>query len=299
MVRAFRESAAELQAAGFLSEPTGLSAPALTPVSAVNFPSEIPLTEPQLEILLAARLGDDISCAFNEAFTLQLRGALDVPALHDSLTQLVARHDALRATFEPGSDYFRVRDPFTLDLPIIDLSSKPRADQAAELTSLIREDASRPFDLAVGPLVRTRLVRLTADHHTLLFTSHHIVFDGWSTNVLLGELAAVYSARLAGTDASLPSAPSFRQYALDQERWKRSTERAEVEAWWVSKFSTPVTPLELPTDRPRGAVKFFMGDTARRVIGVAGYQRIKKFGRSRGVRCSRPCWPGSRHFYTS
>ena len=133
-----------------------------------------------------------------------------------------------------------------------------------------------------GPLFRTKLVKLGADHHALLFTSHHIIFDGWSTNVLLGELAALYAARLAGADAVLPTAPSFRKYALEQEKWKHSAERAEVEAWWVSKFRTPVTPLELPTDRPRGAVKSFNGNMARRVIGAAAYQRIKRFGAQQG-----------------
>ncbi|QJW98083.1 non-ribosomal peptide synthetase/type I polyketide synthase [Frigoriglobus tundricola] len=281
VLRAFRDSAAELRAGGFLSDPT---APAEGPTAAAPaaLPTDVPLTEPQFEILLAARLGDDVSCSFNEAFALHLRGPLDPAALRDALTQLVARHDALRASFEPGSDSFRVRDPFPLDLPVIDQSDRPAADRGEALGALIREDAARPFDLAAGPLVRAQLIQRTGTDHTLLFTSHHIVFDGWSATVLLGEMAALYAARLAGTDPALPPAPSFRQYALDQQRWKRSAERAAVEAWWVARFAHPVTPLELPTDRPRGAVRSHNGDTARRLIGAAGYQRIKRFGAQQG-----------------
>jgi len=281
VLRAFRDSAAELRAGGFLFE---LAVPAESPTTAppTGLPTEVPLTEPQFEILLAARLGDDVSCAFNEAVALHLRGPLDPQALRDSLTQLVARHDALRARFEPGRDSFRVCDPFPLDVPVADLSDRSEVDQAAELRTLVREDASRTFDLATGPLVRARLVKRTSTDHTLLFTSHHIVFDGWSSTVLLGELAALYAARLAGTEPTLPPAPSFRQYALDQQQWKRSAERAAVEAWWVARFADPVTPLELPTDRPRGAVKSSSGDTVRRLVGAAGYQRIKKFGAQQG-----------------
>ena len=74
----------------------------------------------------------------------------------------------------------------------------------------------------------------------------------------------------------------FRTYALDQSKWKQSAEHAEVEAWWAGKFATPVTPLELPTDRPRGSVKSFRGDTVRRTIGVPLYQRLKRFGAQNG-----------------
>ncbi|QDU24170.1 non-ribosomal peptide synthetase/type I polyketide synthase [Urbifossiella limnaea] len=281
VVRAFQESAAELQAAGFLPEPAG-APPQPAPAPAADLPAEVLMTEPQFEILVSARLGDEETCAFNEAVALHFRGALDVPALRDSLTALVARHDALRATFEPGGETFRVRDPFPLDLPVVDLSDRPEADREAGLTERVRADAARPFDLAAGPLVRAALVKLGPDRHTLLFTSHHIVFDGWSANVVLDELAAIYAARVAGTAPALPPAPSFRQYALDQQRWKRSPERAAVEAWWVSKFQTPVTPLELPTDRPRGAVKSFNGDTARRTIGPEAAARVKKFGARQG-----------------
>lgn len=282
IARAFRESAAEMRAAGFFADCSPPSVAAAPPAPSENLPREVPLTEPQFEILLSARLGDEESCSFNEAFALRLRGGLDRDALHHALNAVVARHDALRATFELGGERLRVHDPAPVELTAIDLSDRAEDARTAELDAIVRADAALPFDLVNGPLYRMKLVKLGADHHALLFTSHHIVFDGWSTNVLLGELAALYAARLAGTDPALPRAPSFRKYALDQETWKRSAERAELEAWWVAKFQTPVTPLELPTDRPRGAVKSFNGSTARQVVGAAAYQRIKRFGAQQG-----------------
>ena len=84
----------------------------------------------------------------------------------------------------------------------------------------------------------------------LLFTVHHIVCDGWSTNVLLNELGLLYASQSAGLPCALPDPMPYRSYAIAQDKWKQSPDRAAVEAWWVEKFATPVTLLELPTDRP-------------------------------------------------
>jgi len=281
IVSAFRESAAAMREAGFFAE-VARSVATLSAPPAPELPLEAPLTEPQVEVLLSARLGDDASCAFNEAFTLRLQGRLDEDALRGALDALVARHDSMRATIDPGGERLRVADAARVESPLIDLSGRPDVERNSEIEALLRSDAAQPFDLEQGPLVRMKLLKLGAEEHLLLFTSHHIVFDGWSTNVVLGELAKLYEAKVAGMDPSLRPAPSYRKYALDQARWKQSTDRAEVEAWWASKFQTPVSPLELPTDRPRGPVKSFNGDTARRVIGTEAYQRIKKFGAQQG-----------------
>jgi NRPS condensation-like uncharacterized protein len=171
-----------------------------------------------MEIWLSARLSDEASCAFNESFTLQLRGNLNPSALRKALERLVARHDALRGTFDPSGNCLRVLDNVAIDLPVIDLSSQSPDERTANLERIIREDASRPFDLVAGPLVRTQLIRLEDDLHALLFTTHHIVCDGWSTNVLLDEVAQLYTAQCTGKACTLPPPTPFREYALAQAR---------------------------------------------------------------------------------
>jgi amino acid adenylation domain-containing protein len=288
VARAFRDSVAELHADGFFAGPdrngppaAGVSVPDPKPRD-VALPKEVPLTEPQMEIWLSARLSDEASCAFNESLTLQLRGRLDATTLRDSLAQLVERHDALRSTFDPVRNCVRVLDTVSVDMPVVDLSALAQAERADKLAEMIRAEASMPFDLVAGPLVRVQLVKLEPELHRLLFTTHHIVCDGWSTNVLLGELGQLYGARCSGRTCALPAPMPFRQYALSQTEWKRSPEHADLETWWAAKFATPVTPLELPTDRPRASVKSFRGDTVRRTMGAAAYQRIKRFGAQQG-----------------
>ena len=235
-----------------------------------------------MEIWLSARLSDEASCAYNESFTLKMCGKLNHAALQNALEKLIGRHDALRSTFDPKQNCVRVLDTVPVDLPPIDLSIQGLSERAESLQNILRADASQPFDLVNGPLVRVKLIKLEKDFHTLLFTSHHIVCDGWSTNVLLGELGQLYAAEVAGTTANLPPATPFRDYAQTQAKWNQTPEHEAVENWWAQKFANGVSPLELPTDRPRGSVKSFAGNTARRMVGAGAYQRIKKFGAQHG-----------------
>ena len=286
IVSAFKDSVIELQAGGFLNGPghsqeVKVEAPK-APAKVVEWPKELPLTESQMEIWLSARLSDEASCAYNESFTLKMCGKLNHAALQKALEKLINRHDALRSTFDPKRNCVRVLDNVSVDLPPIDLSTKAASERAESLQNLLRADASQPFDLANGPLVRVKLIKLEEDFYTLLFTSHHIVCDGWSTNVLLGELGQLYAAEMAGTTANLPPATPFREYAQTQAKWNQTSEHAAVENWWAQKFANGVSPLELPTDRPRGSVKSFAGNTARRMVGAGAYQRIKKFGAQHG-----------------
>jgi amino acid adenylation domain-containing protein len=286
VVRAFRDSIAAMKAAGFWSgtvAPEPVPAPPLPKKPDAELPREVPLTEAQREVWLSAALGDDASCSFNESFTLHLRGKLNTAAFQETLQSLVDRHDALRATFDPMGQVLRIQDAVPVALRRVDLSAAATEEQSAQLRELIRQDATTPFDLVAGPLVRLTLVQFGPEQHILLFTTHHIVCDGWSTNVLLDELQALYTARCGGAAATLPEPMPFRAYALDQVKASSDSRRATVETWWLERFATPVSPLELPTDRPRPSVKSFRGDTVRRTIGAPLYQRLKQFGAQQGA----------------
>ena len=120
----------------------------------------------------------------------------------------------------------RFLDRVAIDMPVIDLSSLAAEERAARVAQLIREDAGVPFDLVNGPLCRAVLIRLQHDHHALVFTTHHLVCDGWSTNILLDELSRLYAARLRRSCAcDLPEPMHFSRYALSQAEWVTSPER--------------------------------------------------------------------------
>ena len=203
IVGAYREAAAEMQAAGFFPASRATVGVALSATGRT-----VPSTEPQREVWLADRLGPEASLAYNESISLDLRGELDVAALRHAVREIPARHDALRATFAAdGLTMHVANEAPVLEVPLHDLTTMAEAERDAALAAITERHVTEPFDLERGPLVRAELVRVSADHHILVFTGHHIVLDGWSYWVLVKDLAALYaqaigartSAALAGT----------------------------------------------------------------------------------------------------
>jgi amino acid adenylation domain-containing protein len=287
VAQAFKQSINEMQAGGVLPAPPRreLAIPAIptvVPAPDHHLGVEAPLTESQLEIWLSARISDEANCAYNESFTLRMRGQLDQESIRRAIGQLVNRHEALRATFDPSGTRQRFLEQVAIDTPLIDLTQNPADERPASFEQLIVEDAERPFDLIEGPLFRTMLVRLESDLHALVITAHHIICDGWSTNVLLEDLSKFYDANRRGTTAELAPPARFGSYARSNKEWTQSPGRAAVEQWWVEKFTAPVTPLDLPTDHPRQSIKSFRGDTVQRTIDSAALRRIKQFGARQG-----------------
>jgi len=264
VVNAFRDSIADMQAGGFLS----------APVPHPGVEREAPLTEAQIEIRLSAQLGDEESCSYNEGFTVHLRGTLNEDALHKSLQSIVDRHEALRSVLTESGDALRILPHIDLPLPVIDLSMHP-----GRVEQLKQDDAVTAFDLLHGPLVRTKLVRLSAEEHILFVTAHHMICDGWSTNVILDELGKLYSANCRGGLCNLPAPMQFSDYAHEQSRQNADS---KVEAYWVAEYTEPAPPLELPLDRPRPALKSYRGATHVAKISAESCRRIKKAGAQRG-----------------
>jgi amino acid adenylation domain-containing protein len=259
IVEAFDKASAQMMEAGLLGpSPQKASAP------------KGKLTESQMEIWLSAQLGDAASCAFNESITLDLRGPLDARALRMAARDLIQRHDALRICFALTGDGFTVTPRPDLSFTIVEPQEGQSADDC--LADLIEREASTAFDLINGPLIRFTLIPESGqDRHVLVITAHHIVCDGWSMNILLEELGALYSARLSGTAASLPQPHSFTAYA-----GQHGAVEPGAEAYWLEQFARLPDPLELPLDHPRPPVKSFRGDTLRATIEAQLYERVRQ-----------------------
>lgn len=292
VVRAFETSAAEMRQGDLLPPPDGerdreeTVAPALEETRTAS-PENIPvgalsLTDAQKEIWLAAQMGADASCAFNEGVSLRLRGPLDVVALRRCLEELTARHDALRTTFDASGDFQRVAAHGIFPMSVTDLGDSTPADREARLARIVGEEARVPFDLARGPLVRARLVRYGGELHDLVLTTHHLACDGWSFNVLLSELASLYSSHGKGAASSLPAAAAFSDFAVRELERRRGPGAAATESFWLGEFASLPPVLDLPTDRPRPAVKTYAGATARRTISGSLAKAVRQAGAREG-----------------
>ncbi len=271
VIKAFTDSVAEMQAAGFLPASSGAIIEA--PVAFPRFDSA-PTTEAQREIFHAVQMGDDANCSFNESNIIHLEGALDTAALKTALNDLIVRHPALRSTFsEDGLMQFFHPSGRAVEIMEHDFSSIAINSPSAllPLALIKRAESSIPFDLTNGSLFRLHLVKVSAERHELLFTAHHLVCDGWSFGMILAELATAYNARKAGRLPKLPPAMSFAEYAR-----LGNLRSATAEDFWVEKFSTDAPVLELPTDRPRPQVKTYAGAMEAITIDPERYARLKK-----------------------
>ena len=277
---AFAESLAALQSVGIVGSARAdatLVAPA--PLTA-DAPGPVPLTESQLEIWLAAQLGDAASCAFNESVSLDLRGDLNLDAWQSAVDRVIARHDALRATFSATGEEMRIADPAPFEYPFTDLSGSPATAEAA-YAKILDTDARTAFDLVKGPCVRAHLVKLAPGRHAFMLTAHHIICDGWSLNVIVSELGDIYASLCRAAEPQLPAALPFSVYARDQAK-RDAAELKKTEGFWLNQFAKVPGVLELPTDRPRPSVKSFSGASLCRRIDAKLYQAVKKAGARQG-----------------
>ncbi|MFT7837032.1 amino acid adenylation domain-containing protein [Saccharothrix sp. BKS2] len=218
---------------------------------------DVPLSFAQQRLWFIDQLEPD-SAAYNIAELLEITGPLRVDALERALNAVVARHEALRTTVAvvDGVPVQRIASESTIRLSVEDGRSPEQARARAW------QDADRPFDLTAGPLLRATLHPTGPDRFLLAFTWHHLVFDGWSQDLFFRELTACY-ARETGRDAEVPPAPVI-QYA-DYTRWQRASlrdaELARLQDFWSAALDGAPALLELPTDRPRPAVRGTAGSS--------------------------------------
>ena len=173
----------------------------------------LPLSASQTRLWHLSQLAPG-SPAYNELVTIRKAGPLDVEALRRALTDVVARHEVWRTAFRTvdGVPHQFVRKPAEVDLPLIDLTHLSLEDAVHRATEIAAADTLRPYDLAKGPLIRPRLIRITEDDHRLQLGLHHLVFDGTTLQrVVFPELTALYRSYATGVPLSLPDPQA--QYA--------------------------------------------------------------------------------------
>jgi len=244
----------------------GLTLPPITPSDPSGDPA--PLSFAQRRLWFLDELSGGASPFYNIAAALALDGPLDPGALAAAVAAIVRRHEALRTTFAAGPDgrpVQAIHPPAPFPLPVVDLRAL-RAVPMAEIAEavalrLAREEAARPFSLAAGPLLRVGLVRLAAERHLLTLTLHHIVADGWSLDVFVRELAALYRGQgPQGGSPELPALPvQYADFARWQQRWLAGPVLDAQLAYWQRQLAGAPLVLELPTDHPRPALQTYPG----------------------------------------
>lgn len=245
----------------------------------------VPLSFGQQQIWLLGQMAPDRP-VYNECVTIRMIGPLDVVALERGFNEIVRRHEPWRTTFSivDGDPSQVIHPPPRIALPVIHLEGLPEDRREPEALRLATEDARAPFDLAKGPLLRARLVRLNDAEHRLYLTLHHIIFDGVSIyDVLLPELAALHDAFSAGRPSPL-SEPviQYADYAYWQRQRLQGDFLAEHMPYW-RQLLADLPMLQLPADHPRPAVQTFRGALQRVALPRTLTDALKEVSRREGV----------------
>ncbi len=241
-----------------ISRGKGLQAPPIVPIPRGG---EMPLSFAQQRLWFIDQL-DPGNSVYNFPAAVRLKGPLNVVALKQSLDEIVRRHEALRTTFAivDGRPVQIIALSLTLTLPIVDLRELPETEREAEVQRLATNEAQRTFDLAHGPLVRATVLRLGENEHVGLLTMHHIVSDGWSTGILIREMAILYEAFCSGRPPSLPELPiQYVDFAHWQRQWLDGDVLESQLTYWKRQLAGAPPFLDLPTDHTRPIVQTFRG----------------------------------------
>lgn len=206
---------------------------------------------------------------YNVPQVLRLSGSLNLAALGKALFEVVERHQVLRSYFPmaEGRPVQQVRQAERIPVPLIDLGGMPRKQPRALAQRWVDWETRRSFNLAQGPLLRVLLLRLAPQDHILVLTLHHIVSDGWSTEILVRELTILYRAFCEGQPSPLEPQPlQYADFATWQRRWLVQDTLEKQLAYWRDRLSNSPPLLNLPTDRQRPPVQTFPGASTSQVL---------------------------------
>ena len=205
----------------------------------------------------------------NIPYVFHLRGTLDRKALEDALREIIRRHEVLRTVFAKvnGRPVQVIRPAPGSQLPFIDLRNLDGEKMEEQAALLTLEERTQPFDLSVGPLLRTKLVRLTDEDHLLLVTLHHTVGDRWSMLVLRRELGQLYQAFSQKRPSPLPDLPiQFTDFALWERRLMESELMQTQLTYWKNQLAAPLPRLAFPKVHRRNKRRSFR--TGRKEVSV-------------------------------
>lgn len=265
-----------------LEQNGGRSTMAITPVDRSK--GGLPLSFSQQRLWFLDKLETN-AAFYNIPAAVELKGELDVEALRQALEAIVYRHESLRTAFiEKDDETHQVIQPAGCwVLPMEDLSNLAEEEKVARTQARIQFESAQPFDLSSGTLLRTTLLRLSANNHVLITVMHHIASDGWSSGILLKEVSALYGSFKQGQSVNLPELRiQYADYAAWQRDYLQGKTLQKQLQHWCDRLKN-VDVLEMPTDRARPPVQTYNGDRLSFTLDKALLGGLSKLSQASGT----------------
>ncbi|WP_449434132.1 amino acid adenylation domain-containing protein [Pseudomonas putida] len=239
--------------------------------------ARIPLSYAQQRLMFLWQL-EPTSAFYNVPMAVRLHGQLDLVAMARALELLVQRHETLRTqlVMEEGECYQQVLEHSQVQLQCVEVA-------ASDLDAQVRDELRRPFDLFGEPLLRVRLLRVAGNEHVLTVCMHHIISDGWSSELMVQTFVSYYDALVAGQAVTHQPLPiQYADYAIWQRAWLEAGEGERQLKYWQAQLGDEQPLLDLPLDFPRPAQPSYQGAVVRADLSAALSSALRSLAQAKG-----------------
>jgi hypothetical protein len=230
-----------------------------------------PASFAQQRLWLVDRIGGG-SPQYNMPVGLRLKGAFAHDAFAEALQKLIWRHEVLRTNFEEsgGTLFQRVQSEFDLPISRVNLVGLNPAQQMSEFKRIAAQALSSSCDLASDLMLWVKFFELSSHEHLVLFNVHHIASDGWSMNILINEITALYHSFLEGKADNLAALPfQYADYAYCQREWFTGDVLDEQRDYWLKQLRDLPQVHQLSLDNPRLTTPRLAGGTHNKTLDAS------------------------------
>ena len=225
------------------------------------------------------------TAVYNVPIALRISGLLDLDIVDEVMSEIVRRHEILRAAYPAadGQPVLVIHRDSALKLARVDAQDVNDPDQLEWARHACEADCRQPFDLTTGPPLQVYCFRTISDHpYKVSFTFHHSIFDGSCVDLLLNEFASLYKSLSEGEPSSLPDLPLQYSDFIDWQRQKLQGKVLErLISFWRKTLEGSSPRLALPADHTPGPIRNYRGSRLPLVLGEGLTESLRAFG-SRG-----------------
>ncbi|MCS3420237.1 amino acid adenylation domain-containing protein/non-ribosomal peptide synthase protein (TIGR01720 family) [Pseudomonas sp. BIGb0450] len=218
------------------------------PVPATAIEDVYPLTPMQEGLLLHTLLEPGTGLYYMQD-RYRINSALDPERFAQAWQAVIARHEALRASFcwNVGEDMLQViHKPGSTPIEYLDWSADPESEQEPRLQALLKSEREAGFDLLNQAPFHLRLIRVGEARYWFMMSNHHILIDAWCRSLLMNDFFDIYMALGEGREAQLATPPRYRDYIA----WLQRQNLAEARQWWQQNLKGFERTTPIPSDRP-------------------------------------------------
>ncbi|WP_459209772.1 non-ribosomal peptide synthetase [Aquimarina rhabdastrellae] len=255
------------------------------PIPVIESKSKYPMSNAQQRVWILSQTSEG-STAYNLPTEIELNGKHDRDCLERAILSVIERHEILRTLFnedENGEPYQIVLDYNEVKFNMEFFDFRGEKDPQAASKTYVLSDSFKPFDLAKGPLLRASLLQVSDDKFIFYYNMHHIISDGWSMEVLIGDVMKYYNAYVSGENPKIsPLRIQYKDYSAWQLAQVNDTNNQKHKEYWTSLLDGTIPVLDLPSKKRRPIDKTFSGKSLGMHISSEIIENLQHFVKGNG-----------------